>query len=214
MTRRVECPCFFQSLSGVVIELHMDDVHGAGPLVACNKIIEQLKKRLRLKVSPPLEPEVRYQHLRRHRVRTQDGAFIGSERRHIDNVLHALGLEAANGAPTPSLASGQDDGDPLTQDQHRLYRSCVGSLLYISHDRPDILWDAGLLSGRMSAPHDIDKKRLVRVARYLKGQPNLGAWLPQNKKDQGSLITSALERRELGRARLAAQERLLRRQSG
>ena len=32
MTRCVECPCFFQSLSGVVIELHMDDFHGAGPL--------------------------------------------------------------------------------------------------------------------------------------------------------------------------------------
>jgi hypothetical protein len=28
--RCVECPCFFQSLIGVVIELHMDDFNGAG----------------------------------------------------------------------------------------------------------------------------------------------------------------------------------------
>ena len=118
----------------------MDDFHGAGPLEACNEIIENLKKHLRLKVSPLLEPEVRYQHLRRHRVRKQDGTFIGSERRHIDNALHALGLEAANAVPTPSLASGQLGGNPLTQD-----RSCVGSLLYISHDRPDILWGIGFL---------------------------------------------------------------------
>ena len=41
--------------------------------------------------------------------------------------------------------------------------------LYISHDRSDILWDIGLLSGRLSAPYDIDMKRLVRVAIYLKG---------------------------------------------
>ena len=105
-------------------------------------------------------------------------------------MLHALGLEAASFVPTPSLAPGQSDGDPLTQDQHRLYRSCVGSLLYISHDRPDILWDIGLLSGRLSAPHDIDTKLLVRVARDLKGQPNRGVCLPQNKKDQGSLIVT------------------------
>ncbi len=75
MIRCVECPCFFQSLNGVVIELHMDDFHGAGPLEACNEIIEKLKQHLRLWVSPLLEPEVRYQHLGRHRVRTQEGTF-------------------------------------------------------------------------------------------------------------------------------------------
>jgi hypothetical protein len=31
-------------------------------------------------------------------------------------------------------------------------------------------------------------KRLVRVARYLEGQPNLGVWLPQSKKEKGRLI--------------------------
>jgi hypothetical protein len=143
-----------QSLTSVLIELHMDDFHGAGPLEACSEIIKTLRQHLKLKVSPLLEPEVR----------TQKGAFIGSERRHIDNVLHALGLAAGNAVPTPSLTPGQSDGDPLTQEQHRLYRSCVGSLLYISHDRPDILWGIGLLSGCLSAPHDIDMKRLVRVA--------------------------------------------------
>ena len=112
---------------------------GAGPLEAFSEIIEKLKQRLKLTVSSLLEPEVRCQHLRRHRVRTEEGAFIGSERRHIDNVLHALGLEAGNAVPTPSLTAVQNDGDPLTHEQHRLYRSCVGSLLYISHDKPDIL---------------------------------------------------------------------------
>ena len=165
MTRCVECPCFFQSLNGVVIELHMDDFHGAGPLEACSKIIEQLKKHFRRKVSPLLEPEVRHQLLRRHRVMTLDRTFIDSERRRIDNVLHALGLDAANSVPTPSLAPGQNDGEPLTAEQPRLYRSCVGSLLCINHDRPDILRDIGLLSGRLSAPRDIDIKRFVRVAR-------------------------------------------------
>ena len=103
MARCVECPCFFRSETGVVIELHMDDFHGAGPVEACNEIIAKLKLHLKLKVSLLMEPGVRYQHLRRHRVRTKDGTFIGSERRHIDNVLHALGLESANSVPTPSL---------------------------------------------------------------------------------------------------------------
>ena len=51
MTRCVECPCVFQSLNGVVIELHIDDFHGAGPLEACSEVIAKLEKRLKLKVS-------------------------------------------------------------------------------------------------------------------------------------------------------------------
>ena len=86
MIRCVECPCFFQSLNGVVIELHMDEFPGACPLEACSEVIEKLKQHLKLKVSPLMEPEVRCQHLRRHRVRAKEGAFIGSEWRHIDNV--------------------------------------------------------------------------------------------------------------------------------
>ncbi len=117
--RCVECPCFNQSLSGVVIELHMDDFHGPGPLEACSEVIAKLKQHLKLKASPLVGPEVRCQHLRRHRVRTHDSAFIGSERRHIDSVLHALGLEAGSAVPTASLPPGQSDGDPLTQEQHR-----------------------------------------------------------------------------------------------
>ena len=35
-----ECPCFFKSKSGVVIELHMDDFHGTGPAEACAEVIE------------------------------------------------------------------------------------------------------------------------------------------------------------------------------
>jgi hypothetical protein len=82
-------------------------------------------------------------------------------------VLHAL-WEAGNAVPTPSRAQGHNDGDPLTQEQHRLYRSCVSSLLYIATTGPAFWWDICLLSGRLSAPQDIDIKRLVRVARCLK----------------------------------------------
>ncbi len=48
-----------------------------------------MKKHLKLKVSLLLEPEVRRQHIRRHRVRKREGTFIGIERRRIDDVLRA-----------------------------------------------------------------------------------------------------------------------------
>ena len=49
MTSCVECPCFFQSLNGVAIELHMDDFHGAGPLEACSEVTAKLEQHLKLR---------------------------------------------------------------------------------------------------------------------------------------------------------------------
>ena len=47
MARCAECPCFFKSKSGVVIELHMDDFHVTGPAEACAEVIEQLRVKLK-----------------------------------------------------------------------------------------------------------------------------------------------------------------------
>ena len=153
MARCAECPCFFKSKSGVVIELHMDDFHGTGPAEACAEVIEQLRVKLKLKVSPMLEPMVHYQHLKRHRVRGTEGTFIAGSNQHARNVLEALGFDDCNPVSTPSSNSTLPSStDELDQEAAYLYRSCAGSLLYLSHDRSDIMWEIGLLSSQMSSP--------------------------------------------------------------
>eukprot|EP00971_Amphidinium_carterae_P244776 4859957-Amphidinium_carterae.1 len=48
--------------------------------------------------------------------------------------------------------------------------------LYLCSDRPDVQREVGMLASCLNAPSRYDFKRLVKLARYLKGTQNLGVF--------------------------------------
>ncbi|XP_074318549.1 secreted RxLR effector protein 161-like [Silene latifolia] len=56
----------------------------------------------------------------------------------------------------------------------RLYRSIVGSLLYLTTTRPYLMFAASLLSSFMTEPSDINTRIAKRILRYLRGTSNFG----------------------------------------
>ena len=169
-------------LGGVVVELHMDDFHGTGPPPECTRIIGLIRQHLRIKASPLLAPPVHYQHLRRHHVYDTAGFFIATDQRHLHNVIGELGLTGCRPAVLPHLPEDTAfaEGDDIEVDLQLAYsfRACVGSLLYVMDDRPDILWALGLLTPRLAKPNGLDLRRLRHLARYLAGTMDRGVWMP------------------------------------
>lgn len=55
-----------------------------------------------------------------------------------------------------------------------IYRSLIGSLLYMSIIRTDIMYATGVLSRFMNAPSEIHFKATKRVLIYIKGTSNFG----------------------------------------
>ena len=82
-----------------------------------------------------------------------------------------------NPAPTPMIArlSAVNSGEKRDAEDHELYRTLVGSLLYLScWSRPDISFAVSELSRFVAAPgheHLVAAKHLLR---YLKGTNDLG----------------------------------------
>ncbi|GJY04738.1 hypothetical protein Tco_0370678 [Tanacetum coccineum] len=69
------------------------------------------------------------------------------------------------------------DGEDI--DEH-LYRSMIGSLMYLTSSRPDIMF-AVCACARFQVNPKISHLYVVkRIFRYLKGQPKLGLWYPKN----------------------------------
>ncbi|GKV37353.1 hypothetical protein SLEP1_g45393 [Rubroshorea leprosula] len=66
------------------------------------------------------------------------------------------------------------------------YRSVVGSLLYLTATRPDIMYAASLLSRFMSSPTQLHFAIAKRVLRYVNGTSDYGLWF--EKIDSGSLV--------------------------
>ncbi|GKE43162.1 hypothetical protein Tco_1470446 [Tanacetum coccineum] len=61
-----------------------------------------------------------------------------------------------------------------------LYRSMIGSLMYLTTSRPDIMFVVCTCARFQVTPKTSHLHAVKRIFRYLKGQPKLGLWYPKD----------------------------------
>ncbi|GKD47700.1 hypothetical protein Tco_1276676, partial [Tanacetum coccineum] len=61
-----------------------------------------------------------------------------------------------------------------------LYRSMIGSLMYLTTSRPDIMFAVCACARFQVTPKTSHFNAVKRIFRYLKGQPKLGLWYPRD----------------------------------
>jgi hypothetical protein len=75
---------------------------------------------------------------------------------------------------------------PLTKDENvadvvvHLYRSMIGSLIYLTASRPDIMFAVCACSRFQINPKTSHLHAVKIIFKYLKGKPNLGLWYPKD----------------------------------
>jgi hypothetical protein len=72
------------------------------------------------------------------------------------------------------------DDDSKSTDQ-RQYRSMIGSLLYVTTSRPDVMQAVGQVARFQAAPKESHVLAVKRIFRYLKGTEEFGLWYPKGK---------------------------------
>ncbi|KAI3827886.1 hypothetical protein L1987_01975 [Smallanthus sonchifolius] len=60
----------------------------------------------------------------------------------------------------------------------RLYRAMIGSLMYLTASRPDIMFTVCICSKFQAKPKESHLIAVKRIFRYLKGKQRLGLWYP------------------------------------
>ena len=68
----------------------------------------------------------------------------------------------------------KDDGSQKADAS--IYRSLIGSLLYLTATRPDIMYATSFLSRFMQSPSQIHYGDAKRILRYLQGTKEFGIW--------------------------------------
>ncbi|GKA26841.1 retrovirus-related pol polyprotein from transposon TNT 1-94 [Tanacetum coccineum] len=110
----------------------------------------------------------------------KDGIFI-SQDKYVDEILKKFGFKEVKTASTPI-----ETQKPLLKDENgeeldvHMYRSMIGSLMYLTSSRPDIMFAVCAcaryqVNSKVSHLHDVK-----RIFKYLKGQPKLGLWYPKD----------------------------------
>ncbi|KAG6391565.1 hypothetical protein SASPL_149321 [Salvia splendens] len=103
-----------------------------------------------------------------------DGVFI-CQRKYVENILKKFGMSDCNPTLIPLVVNEKmkkEDGEKKIDAS--IYRSMVGSLLYLCATRPDIMFACSMLSRFMNSPSQIHLGVAKRVLRYIKGTTNFG----------------------------------------
>ncbi|KAM6587476.1 hypothetical protein CsatA_010081 [Cannabis sativa] len=110
----------------------------------------------------------------------KDGIFIG-QTKYIKDLLQKFDLANAKSMNTPMSTSIKMDKDESGKNVDiTKYRGMIGSLLYLTASRPDILFSVGLCARYQSCPKESHLSAVKRIFRYLIGTMNLGLWYPKN----------------------------------
>ncbi|GKE17525.1 putative ribonuclease H-like domain-containing protein, partial [Tanacetum coccineum] len=106
----------------------------------------------------------------------EDGIFI-SQDKYVTEILKKFGFTDVKTASTPMETQKPllKDKDGEEVDVH-LYRSMIGSLMYLTSSRPDIMFVACACGRYQVNPKVLHLHAVKRIFRYLKGQPKLGLW--------------------------------------
>ncbi|GJT59323.1 retrotransposon protein, putative, ty3-gypsy subclass [Tanacetum coccineum] len=106
-------------------------------------------------------------------------------------LLKKHGVEKCDSIGTPMATKPKMDADlsETPVDQTR-YHSMIGSLMYLTSSRPDIVQAVCYCPRYQARPTKKNLKKVKRIFRYLKGTTNMGLWYP---KDSGFELTAFLD---------------------
>ena len=106
----------------------------------------------------------------------EQGIFI-NQSKYTKELIKKFGMDNSTIIGTPMSSSGKLDQDEegISVDQ-KLYRGMIGSLLYLTASRPDILYSVCVCARFQFSPKESHMLAVKRIIKYLKSTSNLGIW--------------------------------------
>ncbi|GJV35358.1 putative ribonuclease H-like domain-containing protein [Tanacetum coccineum] len=160
----------------LLVQVYVDDIiFGSTKKELCTKFEKLMHKKFQMSSMGKLTFFLGLQVTQK-----DDGIFI-SQDRYVDEILKKFSFSTVKTASTPMETS-----KPLLKDENakdvdvHLYRSMIGSLMYLTSLRPNIMF-AVCACARFQVTPKVSHLHVVkRIFRYLKGQPKLGLWYPKD----------------------------------
>ena len=110
----------------------------------------------------------------------ESGIFL-SQSKYAKNLVKKFGLESASFVRTPMSSNVKLTIDLLGKSvDSSLYRSMIGSLLYLTASRPDISYSVGVCARYPKESHMIALKRIIK---YVKTIADFGVWYNKDTND-------------------------------
>ena len=159
----------------ILVQVYVDDIiFGSTNDQLCSRFAKLMQSKYEMSMMGELTYFLGLQVSQRN-----DGIFI-CQFKYLRDLLKKYGLEDASTAKTPmATATKLDQDDPGKTVDITSYRGMIGSLLYLTASRPDIMFSTFLCARFQANPKESHLIAVKRIFKYLKGTPNLGIWYPK-----------------------------------
>ncbi|KAI3758589.1 hypothetical protein L6452_06156 [Arctium lappa] len=109
-----------------------------------------------------------------------DGIFI-NQSKYVFDILKKFKMDKSSSIGTPMAHGAKIGLDPDGKDvDQKTYRGMIGSLMYLTASRPDIMFSTCLCARFQAKPKESHLLAVKRIFRYIKGTPYLGLWYPKS----------------------------------
>nr|GEU53975.1 hypothetical protein [Tanacetum cinerariifolium] len=160
----------------LLVHVYVDDIiFGSTKKSLCTKFKGLMHKKFRMSSMGELTFFLGLQVMQR-----DDEIFI-SQDKFVADILKKFDFSSVKTTSTlieTNKALLKDD-EVEDVDVH-LYRSMIGSLMYLTASRPDIMFAVCACARFQVTPKVSHLHAVKRIFRYLKGQPKLGLWYPKD----------------------------------
>ncbi|GKB13414.1 putative ribonuclease H-like domain-containing protein [Tanacetum coccineum] len=168
---------FIRKLKGefLLVQVYVDDIiFGPSNPKLCKEFEVPMHEKFKMSAMGELTFFLGLQVLQK-----KDGIFI-SQDKYMGDILKKFGYTHVRTAKTPMDRENPwgKDGPRKDVDLH-LYRSMIGSLMYLTASRPDIMFVVCVCARHQVTPKECHLHAVKRIFRYLKGQPMLRLWYPK-----------------------------------
>ena len=164
--------------SMIIIEVYVDDIiFGSDD----DRLSQQFAKDMQKEFEMSLLGELKF-FLGLQISQQNNGIFI-SQSKYIKEMLKKFGMEDCKPVSTPMTTGCKLSKDDESKEvDQKLYRSMIGSLLYVTTSRPDVMHAVGLVARFQANPKETHVLAIKRIFRYLKGTTKLGLWYPKGNE--------------------------------
>nr|GFA50799.1 uncharacterized mitochondrial protein AtMg00810-like [Tanacetum cinerariifolium] len=159
----------------IIVQVYVDDIiFGSSNPQLCREFEALMHEKFQMSAMGELNFFLGLQVLQK-----EDGIFL-SQDKYVGDILKKFRYSDVRSSNTP-----MDKENPWGKDKIRKdvdlhhYRSMIGSLMYLTASRSDIMFTVYACARHQVTPKECHLHAVKRIFKYLKGHPKLGLWYPK-----------------------------------
>ena len=160
----------------IVVQIYVDDIiFGSTNDALCKEFSDMMTNEFEMSMMGELNFFLGLQ------VRQMKEGIFVSQSKFSKELLKKYDMSDAKEISTPMATATKLDKDEQGKAVNEtMYRGMIGSLLYLTASRPDIMFAVCLCARFQACPKESHLKAVKRILRYVKGTIDFGLWYPKS----------------------------------